>query len=52
MAQDYETLIQDAREALDYLRNRSDVSKIGILGHSEGGLTALILGAEEEDIAF
>ena len=50
MAQDYETLIQDAREALDYLRNRSDVSKIGILGHSEGGLTASSWGLRKRTL--
>jgi len=52
MAQDFETLVQDAREALEFLKKRADISKIGILGHSEGGIISLILAAEEDDLAY
>ena len=37
----------DARAALDFLRNEG-FGKVGIIGHSEGGTIAFILGADEE----
>jgi len=44
----------DARSAIEYLfeRNEVDKSKVGIIGHSEGGLIAIILASEYDDIAF
>lgn len=43
----------DAEAALDYLLKRPEVSKAGILGHSEGGAIAYMLGARrQDDIAF
>lgn len=43
----------DAEAALDYLLKRPEVSKAGILGHSEGGSIAYMLGARRpDDIAF
>lgn len=49
-----EELASDGRAALDYLLERSDVDpgRIGILGHSEGGLYAAMLAAADPDIAF
>ena len=37
----------DARAALDFLRDEG-FGKVGIIGHSEGGIIAFILGADEE----
>ena len=44
----------DARAAVDFLKNRSEINseEIGILGHSEGGMIAPMLAAEDKDIAF
>ncbi|MEE4214877.1 MAG: alpha/beta hydrolase, partial [Bacteroidales bacterium] len=47
-------LTGDARSAINYLLTRSDIAKdkIGVIGHSEGGLIGLKLAAEDDDIAF
>lgn len=47
-------LAGDGRAALEYLRSRVDVdpARIGLLGHSEGGLYAAKLAAADPDIAF
>jgi len=47
-------LATDARSAIEYLLGREDIDnkRIGIIGHSEGGLIALKLAAENDDIAF
>lgn len=47
-------LAGDARAAINYLLTRSDIArdKIGVIGHSEGGLIGLKLAAESGDIAF
>jgi len=44
----------DARSAVDYLLTRKelDPSRIGIVGHSEGGMIAFMLASEHEDISF
>lgn len=44
----------DVKAGLAYLRSLPEVnkSKIGLLGHSEGGMIAQIVGAEEKDLAF
>ena len=49
-----EDLAEDARAAIDYLETRADVdpSRIGLLGHSEGGLYAAMLGASDPRVAF
>ncbi len=46
----YDTIVGDARAAYDYLIRRSDIdsSKIFLMGHSEGALTALILATSEK----
>ena len=38
---------EDAKMALDWLRNTGRFGKIGIIGHSEGGQIAYMLGAEK-----
>jgi uncharacterized protein len=44
----------DARAAVAYLRSRSDIDRqrIGLIGHSEGGVIAPMVAAENGDIAF
>lgn len=44
----------DALAAVDYLKTRKEVNpkKIGIIGHSEGGLIAPMCAANSNDIAF
>lgn len=38
----------DAAAGLDFLRNRKEFNKVGVLGHSEGGTIALMLGARKK----
>jgi pimeloyl-ACP methyl ester carboxylesterase len=47
-------LAGDGRAALEFLRGRSDIDtgRIGLLGHSEGGLYAAQLAAADPGIAF
>ncbi|MGB8190825.1 MAG: alpha/beta fold hydrolase [Chitinophagaceae bacterium] len=44
----------DALASLDYLASRKEVDKknIGLIGHSEGGMIAQLIGAERTDIKF
>ena len=44
----------DASAAVDYLMARTDVDhrRIGLLGHSEGGILAPMVAAQRKDIAF
>ena len=41
-----EDFARDAAAGLDFLRSTNAFSKVGILGHSEGGLIAFMLGAQ------
>jgi hypothetical protein len=43
-----EDFARDAAAGLDYLRNRKAFSKVGILGHSEGGTIAFMLGGQKK----
>lgn len=47
-----EDLALDAQAAVDFLKSRSDISTIGVAGHSEGGLIAPMLAVEEGNIDF
>ncbi len=49
-----EELALDAVAAIDYLETRLDVDadRIGLLGHSEGGMYAAIIGASDPRVAF
>lgn len=44
----------DAKSAVDYLKTIKEIDskKIGILGHSEGGMIAQIVAAEQKDLSF
>lgn len=45
---------EDARAAVEYLRTRKEINtkKIGIIGHSEGGMIAPMIAANDKNIAF
>ena len=43
-----EDFTRDAASGLDYLRSRKAFGKIGLLGHSEGGMIAFILAAKKK----
>ena len=47
-------LTADAAAAIDYLENRADVDpgRIGLFGHSEGGLYAAKLGANDPRVSY
>lgn len=49
-----EDFAADATAAIDYLLTRDDINpdEIGLLGHSEGGLIAAMLGASNPDLDF
>jgi pimeloyl-ACP methyl ester carboxylesterase len=42
----------DAAGAVAFLKPRKDIGKIGLMGHSEGGLIAPMVAAENPDIGF
>ena len=44
----------DAEAAFNYLRNRKEInaSKVGILGHSEGGIINFMVAARRPEVAF
>jgi pimeloyl-ACP methyl ester carboxylesterase len=44
----------DARSAVEYLLQRPEIdkSRLGIIGHSEGGLIAFMLASEHKDVSF
>jgi pimeloyl-ACP methyl ester carboxylesterase len=44
----------DANTELDYLKERPEVDKgkMGVLGHSEGGMIAFMLAAQRKDLVF
>jgi uncharacterized protein len=44
----------DAEAAIHYLATRPEINadEIGLIGHSEGGIVAAMLGARNEDLAF
>jgi hypothetical protein len=41
-----EDFARDAAAGLEYLRNRKAFAKVGIIGHSEGGLIGFLLGSQ------
>ena len=45
---------EDAEAGIAYLKNRKEVdrSKIGLIGHSEGGLIAPLIAGRNKDVAF
>jgi uncharacterized protein len=49
-----ETYAADVEAAYDYLKTRSEIDpkKIGLLGHSEGGIIAPMVAVDKGDVAF
>ncbi|WP_397362014.1 alpha/beta hydrolase family protein [Olleya sp. R77988] len=47
-------LASDVEAGIDFLKTRTDIntSKIGLIGHSEGGLIAPIVASTNNDVAF
>ncbi len=47
-------LSEDAAAAIDFLKTRAEIDpeKIGLIGHSEGGMIAPMLAARRQEIAF
>jgi dipeptidyl aminopeptidase/acylaminoacyl peptidase len=46
--------VTDVESAIDYLKTRNEINKkkIGLIGHSEGGLIAPIVAVKSKDVAF
>lgn len=44
----------DVESAIEYLKNRKEINKkkIGLIGHSEGGLIAPMVASKSKDVAF
>lgn len=44
----------DVMAGIEYLKTRKDIdaSKIGLIGHSEGGMISCMVAAESDDVAF
>ncbi|MBN2518764.1 MAG: alpha/beta fold hydrolase [Candidatus Altiarchaeota archaeon] len=49
-----EDLAMDVLAAVEFLKNRSDIDpeRIGLFGHSEGGIIAPIVASESDDVSF
>lgn len=49
-----EDFASDARTSVDYLKNRKEIdpARLGLIGHSEGGIIAPMLASQSSDIAF
>lgn len=49
-----EDFVNDALAAVEYLKTRKEIdnNKIGLIGHSEGGLVAPLASVKTEDISF
>ncbi len=47
-----EDFASDALAAVEFLKKRSDINKIGIAGHSEGGLIAPMVAVKSDDVDF
>ncbi len=42
----------DANSAVQYLQTRAEIGKIGLMGHSEGGIIAPMVAAENPEVKF
>ncbi|MFP5471131.1 MAG: alpha/beta fold hydrolase [Bacteroidia bacterium] len=45
-------LADDVNSAVAYLQTRSDIKQIGLIGHSEGGVIAPMVAAENKNVDF
>ena len=49
---DYDVLTGDITAGVDFLRARPDITRVGLLGHSEGGYLAPLAAQRDGDVAF
>lgn len=42
----------DVLAAIDFLKSRKEISSVGLIGHSEGGLIAPMAASQSKDVAF
>lgn len=49
-----ENFAEDVKSGIDYLKTRSEINrkKIGLIGHSEGGMIAPMVAAQSKDVSF
>jgi alpha/beta superfamily hydrolase len=47
-----EDFAADANACLNYLKSRNDITSVGLIGHSEGGLIAPMVACNNKDVAF
>lgn len=49
-----ENFAKDVKSGIDYLKTRSEINpkKIGLIGHSEGGMIAPMVAAQTKDVAY
>jgi hypothetical protein len=52
MTTSFEDLSEDIYQAVTMLRKREDISKIGLLGHSLGGILSIMTASNHNDIDF
>jgi hypothetical protein len=47
-----EDFASDANACVNYLKTRNDITSVGLIGHSEGGLIAPMVASNNKDVAF
>ena len=47
-----EDFAEDALSAVEFLKARKDINKIGVAGHSEGGIIAPMVATQSDDVDF
>jgi hypothetical protein len=47
-----EDFATDANACVNYLKTRNDITSVGLIGHSEGGLIAPMVASNNKDVAF
>ena len=47
-----EDFAADANACVNYLKSRNDITSVGLIGHSEGGLIAPMVASSNKDVAF
>jgi len=47
-----EDFAEDALAAVEFLKARIDINKVGVAGHSEGGIIAPMVAVQSEDVDF
>lgn len=47
-----EDFASDANACVNYLKSRNDITSVGLIGHSEGGLIAPMVASNNKEVAF